>query len=179
MTVLTLLIVGGMYGVPALNRWMGEYLEGYVPAGCRKPVDSYEQARKSSEAVRIPLLLGVAFEPGDESVTDQDIMNAYAEKRRLAGEAAGIALAKRDCFDAALVTQASRVESSPDTLAFVGMPSATGCSDGASSQSIGKSGACSHHGGVNWGSPWATMYLDSGAISAQQQQMPTMLIPAG
>jgi hypothetical protein len=39
------------------------------------------------------------------------------------------------------------------------MPASTTCADGWLSSSIGQQGGCSHHGGVSWGSPYATLFF--------------------
>jgi hypothetical protein len=129
-----------------------------------------------ARAVRIPLVfagdadisilqLGAKFpdDLGDldaTSTTELDIAMAYAEKRDLAGQAARIVLDHQECFDGDFIAEASRIDQAPTEVSRVEMPSAAHCSDGWPSTSIGRRGACSHHGGVVPAHLWATLFFD-------------------
>jgi hypothetical protein len=91
------------------------------------------------------------------SATELDIAAAYAEKRDLAGQAARIVLDHQDCFDGDFIAEASRVDHAPVEVSGVDMPSAAHCRDGWPSGSIGRQGACSHHGGVVPARLWAAL----------------------
>ncbi|MFG2367979.1 hypothetical protein ACGFY3_41170 [Streptomyces mirabilis] len=126
---------------------------------CQPVVASYKQERQKAETIRIPLILGAEVLPGDEALAQQDIMDAYASKRAQAGKAASIAVAHQDCFDSDVVGRAQEIQRLPETAAAVSMPASTTCADGWFSSSIGQQGACSHHGGASWGSPYATLFF--------------------
>ncbi|MFE6848625.1 hypothetical protein [Streptomyces sp. NPDC057686] len=126
-------------------------------------------------AVKIPMvlnwdsqILGLQLRPslprnlGDldaPSATEQEIAAAYKRKRELAGQAAKVVLDHRSCLSG-FVEAAERIEKYPLEVTRVQMPSAAGCGDGWSSNSIGSRGACSHHGGVVPAQPWATLHFD-------------------
>ncbi|MBK6018356.1 DUF3761 domain-containing protein [Streptomyces sp. MBT53] len=126
-----------------------------------------------AQAVRIPLVpaidpsilylqLGPDF-PDDlvdlsaTSATELDISTGYSEKRELAGQAAQVVLDHRACFSDLYIGQASRIKQAPSEVSRVVMPSPAHCRDGWPSTSIGRQGACSHHGGVIPGSQWAML----------------------
>ncbi|MEU3691924.1 hypothetical protein [Streptomyces narbonensis] len=97
--------------------------------------------------------------PSASAVTEGEIAAAYQRKRELAGEAAKVVLDHQDCLPG-FVEAAQSIESSPLVVTRVEMPAPAHCSDGWPSGSIGRQGACSHHGGVVAGSPWATLRFD-------------------
>ncbi|WP_328541154.1 DUF3761 domain-containing protein [Streptomyces sp. NBC_00371] len=91
--------------------------------------------------------------------TEGDIAAAYKRKRELAGQAAKVVLDHRDCMPG-FVDAATRIENAPADVTWVEMPSASHCADGWPSGSIGRQGACSHHGGVVSGTLWATLHFE-------------------
>ncbi|WP_145969070.1 hypothetical protein [Streptomyces hyaluromycini] len=141
-----------IYGLAALGREQ-------EAEKCQPLVATYEQERQRAEAIRIPLILGSEILPGDENLTQQDIMDAYSSKRAQAGKAASVVVAHQGCFGSDVVSRALEIARLPKTAAAVSMPAATTCADGWLSSSIGTQGACSHHGGVSWGSPYATLFF--------------------
>ncbi|MFJ3667757.1 DUF3761 domain-containing protein [Streptomyces sp. NPDC090106] len=145
-------------------------------AACSPPRDKARTLNYKAQAVRIPLVsaidpsildlqLGLEF-PADlgdlnaTSATEVDISAAYREKRELAGKAAQVVLDQPDCFNDLYTDQASRIKRSPAEVSQVVMPSPAHCKDGWPSTSIGRQGACSHHGGVVPAQPWATLVFD-------------------
>ncbi|MCZ4117924.1 hypothetical protein [Streptomyces sp. H39-S7] len=96
----------------------------------------------------------------DTSATELDISTAYVEKRDLAGQAARVVLDHRECFDDEFNAEASRIDQAPTEVSTVEMPSAAHCSDGWPSTSIGKQGACSHHGGLIPARSSATLFFN-------------------
>ncbi|WP_461006870.1 DUF3761 domain-containing protein [Streptomyces capparidis] len=99
-------------------------------------------------------------DPYAVSATELDISTAYSKKRGLAGKAAQVVLGHRECFSDDFITDAAHIEQAPTEVTRVEMPSAAHCRDGWPSTSIGRQGACSHHGGVVPAHPWATLFFD-------------------
>lgn len=93
------------------------------------------------------------------SATEGDVAGAYKRKRELAGRAARVVLDHQSCLSG-FVAAAERIEQSPREVARVEMPTPARCADGWPSSSIGKRGACSHHGGVIDAKPWAVLYFE-------------------
>ncbi|MFC9914755.1 DUF3761 domain-containing protein [Streptomyces sp. NPDC127197] len=168
LALVTLALVAGL-GSCAWGSWKDEQHE----AACNPLRAQARTLSSKAQAVRIPLVpatdpsilnlqLGLDF-PDDfgdlsaTSATELDIATAYAEKRDLAGQAARVVLDHRECFGGLYIDQASRIEQAPSEVSQVVMPSAAHCRDGWPSTSIGRQGACSHHGGVVPARPWATL----------------------
>lgn len=164
----TLALVTGL-GSCAWDSWKDDGHE----AACSPLRTKARMLSNKAQAVRIPLVsaidpsvlalqLGLEFpdDLGDlnaTSATELDISAAYREKRELAGQAAQVVLDHRGCFNDLYTDQASRIQRSPAEVSEVVMPSPAHCRDGWPSTSIGRQGACSHHGGVVPGSLWATL----------------------
>ncbi|MEU8517566.1 hypothetical protein AB0C76_39225 [Kitasatospora sp. NPDC048722] len=93
----------------------------------------------------------------DQGASEAAVAEAYRVKRARAGKAAQVVMDHKDCFDKHVISRAADVEKSPARVSRVDMPQAATCADGWPSGAIGKRGACSHHGGVAHGAPWATL----------------------
>ncbi|MGW0122527.1 hypothetical protein [Streptomyces sp. NPDC003327] len=172
--IVGLVILTAVYGLPALGQW----LEGQRETRCRPTVDSYEEARMVADGIHIPLILGSDHAPGDENATEDAIKAAYAEKWSANASAADIALSHQDCFNEVLLRRARRARDSPAAVWFVSMPTTTSCRDGWGSPSIGQRGACSHHGGVAWGSPSATLHFEPTRVLYERNELPIRLASA-
>lgn len=172
LALVTLALLAGL-GSCTWNAWKEDQHE----AECRPHRTHALALSDKAQAVRIPLVfagdanvsilqLGSKL-PDDPlgsldatSATELDISTAYSEKRDLAGQAARIVLDHRECFDADFIAEASLIDQAPAEVSRVEMPSPAQCSDGWPSGSIGRQGACSHHGGVVDARPWATLLFD-------------------
>ncbi|WP_067436934.1 DUF3761 domain-containing protein [Streptomyces lincolnensis] len=164
----TLVLLAGL-GSCAWDSWKEEQHE----AVCSPLRTKARALSDKAQAVRIPLVssidpsvlslqLGTRFptDLGDidaSAATQLDIATAYAEKRSLAGQAARVVLDHQECFSDLYTGQATRIQQAPTEVSEVVMPSPAHCRDGWPSGSIGRQGACSHHGGVVPGSSWATL----------------------
>ncbi|MFD7334858.1 hypothetical protein ACFV98_02495 [Streptomyces violascens] len=155
LVLLAIIAVGVKFAVPIVSDWAAKNTD----QKCRPIVASYEEERGKAEPLQIPLILGASPTVADSGYTDQDIMGFYAAKRAQAGKAASIAVAHKECFTDEVVSRAQDIEALPKEALAVSMPSATTCADGWLSPSIGSQGACSYHGGVVNGSPYAVLFL--------------------
>lgn len=168
--LVTVAVFAGL-GVGIWNGWKDDEHESMCQPHRTQALALSDKAR----AVRIPMVfagdpnisilqLGAEF-PEDLgsldaiSATELDISRAYSEKRALAGQAARVVLDHRECFGADFAAAASRIERAPTEVRRVEMPSPAHCADGWPSTSIGRRGACSHHGGVVPAQPWATLFF--------------------
>ncbi|MFE3238479.1 hypothetical protein ACFXKJ_41035, partial [Kitasatospora indigofera] len=100
-----LLAFGLLLGLVGWFGWTGA--ESQEDAGCRDVRVSGRSAKQDAIAVGIPL----TAELGNESsrvwpATEQGIKDAYARKRRLAGQSAALMLAHPMCFTEAEVSEA-------------------------------------------------------------------------
>ncbi|MFK0016948.1 DUF3761 domain-containing protein [Streptomyces sp. NPDC091027] len=124
------------------------------------PMVLYGYSQVPDLALRRSLTLGEVLGNMDApSATERQIADAYERKRELAGRAAQVVLEHRSCL-AGYVAAAERIEEAPTEVTRVQMPAPARCVDGWPSSSIGKRGACSHHGGVVDVRPWAVLYFD-------------------
>lgn len=169
--LVTVTVFAGL-GVAIWNGWKDDEHE----AMCRPHRTQALALSDKARAIRIPLVfagdpdisilqLGADFPDGLGSLdatpaTEVDISSAYSEKRTLAGQAARLVLDHRECFGDDFIAAASRIEQAPPEVRRVEMPSPAHCADGWPSTSIGRRGACSHHGGVVPAQPWATLFFD-------------------
>lgn len=99
------------------------------------------------------------FVPEPSNASPDDITSAYREKRELVGQSAQVVLQHESCFSEAEVDRATRVKDLPTEVVSVNMPSPARCADGWPSGSIGRQGACSHHGGVVPAQIWAVLHF--------------------
>ena len=106
-------------------------------------------ARQDARAVAIPLTPRTdGAIPGRWPDTEEGVKAAYEHKRGLEMKFAAIVLGDVSCFSGAQLNEAHELETLPRFVAWVAMPAPAHCADGWSSPSIGRQGACSHHGGV-------------------------------
>ena len=170
LSVVTLAILAGI-GSCSWSAWEDSQRE----AACEPHRSKVLKLEREATEVEVPLVS--AWDPsilnlqltrslppqlGDltsAQATESDISSAYERRRELAGQAAKVVLEHRSCLPG-FVEAAERIENSPTVVTWVEMPSAAHCSDGWPSGSIGKQGACSYHGGVVAGKPWATLHFD-------------------
>jgi hypothetical protein len=166
--LVTLTLLAGL-GSCAWVSWKDDQDE----AACRPHRTQARALSDKARAVRVPLVLstdpsilhlqlGIDFpdnlgDLGATSATEMEISAAYSDKRELAGQAAQVVLQHRECFGDLYIGQAARIQQAPAEVSQVVMPSPAHCRDGWPSTSIGRQGACSHHGGVVPGSSWATL----------------------
>ncbi|MGW3769928.1 hypothetical protein [Actinomadura verrucosospora] len=108
---------------------------------CRKARAQFAVAHRADGRVVIPLRLTQSADA---------IKTAYAQRRQLAGRSAAIVTSRPHCFNDSTVVNARTVQALPLSVAYVEMPHPTRCRDGWRSPSIGRRGACSHHGGVDY-----------------------------
>lgn len=171
LSLVTLAVFVGL-GVGVWDAWKDDQHESMCQPHRTEALALSDKAR----AVRIPLvfagdpnisILQFGTKLPDDlgnldttSATELDIATAYAKKRDLAGQAARIVLDHQECFDSDFIAEATRIDQAPTEVSRVEMPSPAHCSDGWPSSSIGRRGACSHHGGVVAGLPWATLLFD-------------------
>jgi hypothetical protein len=124
--------------------------------------------KRASDEVHIPVTadaLAHSLDFGEETrwpATEQGIKDAYAYKHQLAGKAASIALKDTACFSSDEIDEAQAAQNSPLSVSWVEMPWPAGsCADGWISPSIGRQGACSHHGGIATEHYFAVLHFDS------------------
>ncbi|CAG6399525.1 conserved hypothetical protein [Actinacidiphila cocklensis] len=145
-----LVVVLAVIALQGWSRWRGSQAD----AACEAPQHSYQAARHRADLVRVPLVGDpiLARLPNDsyvpEATDEGQIMAAYSERRQLFGTVAGVVLKHAGCFGSDVVAMAHNVLATPETITSVQMPSPPHCADNWPSTSIGKQGACSHHGGV-------------------------------
>ncbi|MFF7603538.1 DUF3761 domain-containing protein [Streptomyces mirabilis] len=94
--------------------------------------------------------------PGDTATPDE-VADAYADRRAAANQAAAEVLNHKDCFSQGERERAAHIRNAPDSVTSVTMPEPAHCADGWPSLSIGRQGACSHHGGVAPARIWAVL----------------------
>ncbi|MFF7143759.1 hypothetical protein ACFZB5_21345 [Streptomyces nodosus] len=171
LALVTLAVFVGL-GIGVWDAWKDDQRESICRPHRAEALALSDKAR----GVRIPLvfagdpnisMLQLGTELPDDlgsidatSATELDIATAYAKKRDLAGQAARIVLDHQKCFGSDFIAEATLIDQAPTEVSKVEMPSAAHCSDGWPSSSIGRRGACSHHGGVVAGRPWATLFFD-------------------
>ncbi|MFK8912229.1 hypothetical protein [Streptomyces sp. YS-3] len=138
----------------AWNIWHA-WQHNAIEAACKAPRSQRAAAVKEADLEKIPVIGDPISSPRprneyipESNATDRWILIAYNQRRRYLGEASEVVLHHQSCFDWADRSQAQQVLATPETVAWVDMPSGAECADGWSSSSIGKQGACSHHGGV-------------------------------
>lgn len=172
-----MLAVGVWGGSETWTLWRDHQREAARAAVCKPHIDQAVSLDEQARDINIPLILNDAtvsrlqlrhyrpslsqeLEWASTNATAETIATAYREKRSVAGQAARVVLDHRSCFDDYDVEAASRIQETPTEVTGVEMPSGAHCQDGWSSSSIGRQGACSHHGGVSPAKPWATLYFN-------------------
>lgn len=90
-------------------------------------------------------------------VTSAEIADAYSNRWAVANQAATEVLNNKGCFNDWERQRATQIRNAPSTVSSVTMPEAARCVDGWPSSSIGRQGACSHHGGVAPATFWAVL----------------------
>ncbi|MEU5437714.1 hypothetical protein AB0G73_30660 [Streptomyces sp. NPDC020719] len=128
-----------------------------IEAACKAPRSQRAAAVKEADLEKIPVIGDPISSPSPSNeylpksnATDRWILIAYNQRRKYLGEASEVILQHQACFNWSDRSQAQQVLDTPETVASVDMPSGVGCADGWPSSSIGKRGACSHHGGVDY-----------------------------
>lgn len=170
LSTVTLAMLAGLASC-GVSAWQDHQRESACEPYRTKALTLDQQAAK----VKIPLIssfdsgirnlqLGRSFpaslgELDAVGATETEISEAYRRKRELAGQAAKVVLEHRNCMPG-FIEAATHIKNSPAGVTWVEMPSAGRCADGWASGSIGRQGACSHHGGVVYGNPLATLHFD-------------------
>ncbi|MFI1173274.1 hypothetical protein [Streptomyces melanogenes] len=124
-------------------------------AACKTPRSQRAAAVKEAGLEKIPVIGDPISSPWpnnayipESNATDRWILIAYNQRRKYLGEASRVVLQYQSCFNWSDRSVAQQVLNTPETAISVDMPSPARCADGWPSGSIGKRGACSHHGGV-------------------------------
>lgn len=144
--------------------WFGwQFVAGQQhDTGCASVREEARLATQKWRAVGIPLTQWVGDSTsGAFPATEQGIKDAYARRRQLAVESSSLILSHEGCFEASAVSEARTARDSPPDVAWVSMPGPPRCADGWISPSIGRQGACSHHGGVVYDSQYAVLHFAS------------------
>lgn len=92
-----------------------------------------------------------------DTATPDEVANAYSDRWTASNQAADEVFNHEDCFSQWERERAARIRNAPDSVTSVIMPEPAQCADGWPSLSIGRQGACSHHGGVAPTRLWAVL----------------------
>ncbi|GAA1037270.1 hypothetical protein GCM10009566_10190 [Streptomyces murinus] len=158
--------------------WISSNAQNYNrEQACRPHVDQAYNLSDKARAISVPLVnpsdpavaelqLGtvttdqeldaIVSNPATASTSDE-VANAYADRWAAANRAADEVLNHKECFDQNERARAAHIRNAPKSVSSVTMPVPAHCADGWASQSIGRQGACSYHGGVVPGTFWAVL----------------------
>lgn len=165
-TVLALAALGG------LGSWRWSSLQySHHEAVCRPHLEQANDLNEKARAISVPLVspldpavatlqLGNRTEVPSTSATfvgPDQVADIYHDRWVAANQAADEVLDHGDCSSEPMRERADRIRNAPASVTSVTMPEPARCADGWPSQSIGRQGACSHHGGVLPASPWAVL----------------------
>ncbi|WP_405986931.1 DUF3761 domain-containing protein [Streptomyces sp. NBC_00872] len=161
-----------------LGTWVWSSLQDYNrEQGCQSHREQANRLDEKAREIRVPLVS--SFDPAvtelqleaadlEQKVIEgiaelggtaapDEVADAYSDRWAAANQAASEVLNHQNCFNQRERDRAKHIRDAPDSVASVTMPEPARCADGWLSPSIGRQGACSHHGGVAPARPWAIL----------------------